>query len=99
MFKVSKGLYPEIAKGLFQFRNEISYNLRQRSQFHILPVGTVVNCTGSIKFLGAKIWELIPDELRNLEGLWEFKRAIKMWKPTSCSCRLFKQLFYRIGFL
>ena len=99
MFKVSKGLYPEIAKGLFQFRNKISYNLRQRSQFHILPVRTVVNCTGSIKFLGPKIWELIPDELRNLDSLWEFKRAIKMWKPTSCYCRLFKQLFYRIGFL
>ena len=35
MFKVSKGLCPEIMKGLFQFRNEIPYNLRQRSQFHI----------------------------------------------------------------
>ena len=28
MFKVSKGLCPETAKGLLQFRNEIPYNLR-----------------------------------------------------------------------
>ena len=38
MFMVSKGLCPEIVKGLFQFGNKIPYNLRQRSQFHIPPV-------------------------------------------------------------
>ena len=84
MFKVSKGLCPEIVKGLFQFRNDI----RQRSQFHIPPVRTVFSGTESIKFLGPKIWELIPDEMKELESLWEFKRAIKLRKPTSCPCRL-----------
>ena len=75
MFKVSKSLCPEIVKGLFHFRKEILYNLRQRSQFHILlsqtpfrtisqtPVRTVFSGTESIKFLGHKIWKLIPDEM------------------------------------
>ena len=45
MFKVSKGLCLKIVKGLFQFRNEIPYNLRQRSQFHIPPVLTVFSGT------------------------------------------------------
>ena len=99
MFKVSKGLCPEIVKGLFQCRNEIPYNLRQRSQFHIPLVRTVFNSTESIKFLGPKIWGLIPDEMKELENLWQFKKAIKQWKPTSCSCRLCKQYFYRVGFL
>ena len=45
MFKVSKRLFPEIVKGLFRFRNEIPYNLRQRSQFHIPPVLTVFSGT------------------------------------------------------
>ena len=74
MFKVSKGLCPEIVKGLFQFRNEIPYNVRQRSQFHIPPVRTVFNGTGSIKFLGPKILELIPDGMKELESLWQFKK-------------------------
>ena len=69
MFKVSKGLCPEIAKGLFQFRCEIPYNLRQRSQFHIPFVRTVFIGTESIKYLGRKIWELIPDEMKELESL------------------------------
>ena len=99
MFKVSNGLCPEIVKGLFQFRKEIPYNLRQKSQFHIPPVRTVFNGTESIKRLGPKIWELIPDKMKKLESLWQFKRATKQWKPTSCHCRLCKQYFYRTGFL
>ena len=99
MFKVSKGLCPEIVKGLFQFRNDLPYNLRQRSQFHILFVRTVFSGTESIKFLGPKIWELMPDEIKELESLWKFKRAIKLCKLTCCLCRLCKQYFYGIGFL
>ena len=56
MFKVSKGLCPEIVKGLFQFRNEIPYNLRQRSQFHIPPVRTVVQRV--LNFLAVKFGNL-----------------------------------------
>ena len=76
MFKVSEGLCSEIVKGLFQFRYDKPYNLRQRSQFHIPPVRAVFNCTERIKCLAPKIWELTPDEMKELESLWEFKRAI-----------------------
>ena len=69
MFKVSKGLCPETVKGLFQFRNETPYNLRQTSQFHIPLVRTAFNSTESIKFLGPKIWELLPDQMKELESL------------------------------
>ena len=41
MLRVSEVLCPEILKGLFQFRKEIPYNLRQRSQFHTPSVRTV----------------------------------------------------------
>ena len=99
MFKVSEGLCPEIVKGLFQFRYDKPCNLRQRSQFHIPPVRTVFSGTESIKYLGPKIWELIPDEMKELESLWEFKRAIKLWKPITSPCRLGKQYYYWVGFL
>ena len=85
-----KDLSPEIMKGLFQFRNEIPYNLRHRSQFHIPSVRIVFSGTESIKFLGPKIWKIITDEMKELESLWEFKREIKLWKLTSCHCRLCK---------
>ena len=37
--------------------------------------------------------------MKELESLWEFKRAIKLWKPTTSPCRLGKQYYYWVGFL
>ena len=68
MFKGQK-VFPEIVKGLFQFRNDIPYNLRQRSQFHIPPVQTVFSGTESIKYLRPQFWELLQDEMKQLESL------------------------------
>ena len=96
MFKVSKGLCPEIVKGLFQFRYDIPYNLRQRSQFHIPPVRTVFSVTESFKYRSPKVWELMPDGMKELKSLWEFRKAMKLRKPTSGPC---KQYIYEIGFL
>ena len=67
-------------KELFQFRKRIPYNLRRRSQFHIPLVRTVFNGTESIKFLGPKIWELIPDEMKELEksmGIQKSNKAVE----------------------
>ena len=54
MFKVSRGLSPEIVKKLFQCREQISYELRQGSQFQIPWVHSVFSGTENVKFLGPK---------------------------------------------
>ena len=53
MFKVSRGLSPNIVNELFQIRDQ--NELRQRSQFQIPVVYSVFSGTESLKFLGAKI--------------------------------------------
>ena len=63
MFKVSRGLSPEIVNELFQLRKQIPYELRQRSQFQIPWVHSVFSGTESLKFLGPKVWGLVPDEM------------------------------------
>ena len=55
MFKVSRGLSPEIVNELFQFREQIPYELRQRPQFQILWVYSVFSGTESLTFHGLKI--------------------------------------------
>ena len=62
IFKVSRGLSPEIVNKLFQFREQIPYELRQRCQFQILWVHSVFSGTESLKSLGQKVWALLPDE-------------------------------------
>ena len=97
MFKVSSSLNPEIFNELFQFREQIPYELRQRSQFQIPWVHSVFSGTESLKFLGPKVWALVPNEMK--QSLGKFRNAIKQWKPTSCPCRLCKRYIHRIGFL
>ena len=55
MFKVLNGENPQIVNEVFCIRNETSYELRQRSCFHIPSVNTVFSGTESIQFLGPKI--------------------------------------------
>ena len=65
MFKVSRDLCPEIVNELFQFTEQILYELRQRPQFQIPWVHSVFSGTESLKFLGPKIWTLVPNEMKN----------------------------------
>ena len=97
MFKVTRGLSPEIVNELLQFREQIK--LRQRPQFQIPWVQSVFSGTECLKFLGPKIWALVPNEMKQLESLGKFGNAIKQWKPTFCPCRQCKRYIYRIGFL
>ena len=41
-------------QGIFQFRDELPYNLRQISQFHIPPVHAAFNGTNSINISWTK---------------------------------------------
>ena len=53
----------------------------------------------SIRFLGPKIWESVPNNLKNKEPIESFKVAINDWKPESCPCRLCKTYVQNIGYL
>ena len=68
MFKVFRGLSREIVNELFQFRVQIPYELRQRSQFQIALVHSVFSVTEIRKFRGLKIWALLPNEMKHLES-------------------------------
>ena len=99
MFKVVKGLSPKVFSNLFFTRNQESYKLRQNSYFVVPKVNTVFIGTESISFIGPKIWNNIPQELKKIENLETFKSTIKKWKPEQCSCRLCKDYITGVGFL
>ena len=99
MLKVSRGISPENINEIVHFREEINYELRQRSQFNISSVHSVFSGTESLIFLGPKIWALIRNEMKQLESLWKLRKEIKQWKPKSCLCRFCKRCIHRIRFL
>ena len=53
----------------------------------------------SISYLGPKIWDIVPLELKELTSLNTFKKGIKKWQPKNCPCRLCKQYVLNLGFI
>ena len=53
----------------------------------------------SLSYLGPKIWDLVPKELKELLSLSAFEKPIKKWKPQNCPCRLSKKCIQNFGFI
>ena len=41
-----------------------------------------------VQDLAPKIWNIVPQNIRESNSLNEFKCLIKFWKPDTCPCRL-----------
>ena len=53
----------------------------------------------SVRFLGANVWPLVPQNIKNCKSLQEFKRLIKVWKFETCPCRMCEKYVANIGFV
>ena len=84
---------------VFKLRDTPCYNVRHSSQFSINPVDSVYKGTESTSYLGPKIWEQIPAEIKNKESLDGSKREIKKWKPVEFPCRICWTFAPSLGFI
>ena len=50
--------------------------------------------TEALCFKVSIIWN--PNRYENLNFLDKFKQQIKMWKPTTCTCKLCKDVYFEI---
>ena len=75
MFKVYKNLSPAIIADLCHVRKN-NYNLRHDSYFAIPNVKSGYNSTESLLNLGPRIWNLVPDKLKQLVDIHAFKKEI-----------------------
>ena len=62
-------------------------NLRSQTNIRCPQVNTEIYGKNSISYLGPKIWNIVPIDIRNIDSLEKFKIQIKKWKPTNCPCR------------
>ena len=53
----------------------------------------------SVRYLGSKLWEIIPAYTKELDTTDKFTIAIKNWKPEFCPCRLCRVYLQNIGYL
>ena len=98
MFKNHRGLSPDILREMFVPKIGF-YNLHRNNTFERSQVHSVYHNTESLSFLGPKIWDLVPLELKQLESLEVFKLKIKKWIPFECPCRLCRTYIQQVGFV
>ena len=55
--------------------------------------------TESITNLGEKIWELVPQNMKEASSLSSFKNRVKKWIPQKCLCRLCKTYIAEVPFI
>ena len=82
---------------MFAIREQGHYNLRNISDFIIPKVKSFDFGFESIRYFGPKIWDSLPQSLKNKESVYSFKTAIKTWKPDRCPCRIGKTYLQNMG--
>ena len=97
-YKIKNRLWPELFSEIFARETESYYNLRRCNDFRILSICTVYHVSESITFLGSKIWNILPDEIKQQTSLNSFKKSVKKWKSQDCPCRLCKVHVNGVGF-
>ena len=75
MFKTLNGFFPKYLEDLF-VNCDSRYNLRDRENKLALPLPKTNYGKSSFQYCGAKIWNNLPNEVRNLNSLATFRRRI-----------------------
>ena len=96
--KVHHGLVPELMNDIFKKRN-VTYSFKTNSTFETRNIKSVYYGSETISFLGPKMWELLPSNIKDSENLNIFKSNIKSWKPENCPCRLCRLYIGDTGFI
>ena len=99
MFKLQRNIAPAIFSEIFQKNTHNRYDLRHRSDFTIPLVNSVHYGEESLSYLGPKLWETLPTEMRETETLHEFKKKVKQWIPQNCPCKICRTYLPNIGFI
>ena len=99
ILKVNLNISPEIMNEVFDFLKNYVYEIRRgnclsRSNIHSTHFGIE-----SIANIAAKIWNKIPNEIKEACSLTVFKSKIKKWVPEGCPCRLCKTYVGQVGFI
>ena len=98
IFKLKNGLAPEIMKKVFEIQNP-AYNFRSEAiHFKRENVKTTHYGIQLVRYLGPKIWDMVPNNIKNRSSLHKFENSIKSWKPNECPCRLCKKYIAQISF-
>ena len=71
---------------------DLTHDLRANRNVIKPKCNTVSYGTNSFMYKGAKIWNNLPNELKNCISLEQFKKMIKKWNSPKCYCQMCMRL-------
>ena len=98
IFKPKTGVSPELMNDIFHFV-ERPYNLRSDYTLKRKRDHTIYHGSENLFFLAPKLWDLLPNSIKNSASLKEFKTKINTWAFEGCPCRICKKYVGRVGFI
>ena len=88
---MKNGVSTGLTEDIFHLINK-PYDLRNNNR-------TVFDGTESLSSLTPRIWELIPQWLKDEIELSQLKTKIKAWTTSQCPCTLCKKYIGHVGFI
>lgn len=75
-------------KEIFKKRQKLDFHLRCQADFLHLGVNTSYFGLKSLIYFSSKIWNIIPDEIKNYLRSEELKIKIRQRALSNCHCKL-----------
>ena len=98
IFKVQRRAAPEIMTKIFKFKDH-SYDLRKNNCIERRIIKSCKYAGETVSNLGAKPWDILPENIKKPESLQEFKNKIKYWTPLNCPCKLCNTYIANVGYV
>ena len=91
-------LNPSFIKEIFVEKHS-PYGLRGCHNLLLRQARTTRYGLETISFQGCRLWQALPNDMKQSDTLSSFKRKIKTWKGEECNCRLCRLFVAQVGFL
>ena len=114
MYKISHNLCPTFMNEMIT-EASLTYNTRSTTKveidhngvcesdkklnYKVPAIKTVSFGYESFRYLGPKIWSLVPDDMKHVHSLQLFKKKVKSLKFENCPCNLCKTYIQSVGYI
>ena len=98
IYKTVHNLNPTFMTQVFE-KKDVSYNLRESNSLTLPKANTTLYGIDTVRYIGKKLWQVLPTEIKESKSLEVFKQKIKLIKNFDCSCRLCKNFVPSLGFV
>ena len=86
-------------KEVFVFQENGTDNLRSGNHLARKNIRATQYGIESVSNLGAKLWSLLPREIKNSSSLTVFKCKIRKWTPEKCPCKLCQTYIKNVSYI